>query len=374
MTTCALTAPKFYVYVVSLGYQLLCAIPCAIVAALVSHGAREAGLSKLCFPLCLVLFAAPYIIIDATSSSSWLPDLTADEYQVVRFTFGSLFFICAFRMLELGTGNPPGKAASSRANWVEYLTSSDARRDADGKPLLLEPGMLRARVVSGLTHFVLLGTTLSLLMLSPSLTPLRDALNGAGISQRPLLLAAKAADDISAVVVIWLFLEFIYDVDGLMLELKGVQQVPAFRNPIGGATNIGDLWSRRWNLQVQAMLKRACYLPVAKAGLPRAAAAAAAFAGSAILHELQFSVAFRDKYQLGRASQFFVLQAVLVVAYNSLRGVLPKSVAAWSPRLKNVVTILCLCPTAHLFADIWRETGMFASIASLALTYRCASY
>lgn len=48
---------------------------------------------------------------------------------------------------------------------------------AHGKPLLLEPGMMRARVVAGLMHFVLRGKTHSLLMLSPSQMPLRDALN-----------------------------------------------------------------------------------------------------------------------------------------------------------------------------------------------------
>ena len=50
------------------------------------------------------------------------------------------------------------------------------RRD----PGLLEyagEGMLRARVVAGLMHFVLRGKTHSLLMLSPSQMPLRDALN-----------------------------------------------------------------------------------------------------------------------------------------------------------------------------------------------------
>ena len=52
---------------------------------------------------------------------------------------------------------------------------------------------------------------------------------------------ARCADDYLGIVVVWLFLEVLFDADGLLLELKGVQQLPAFRNPLFASANIGEV-------------------------------------------------------------------------------------------------------------------------------------
>ena len=48
------------------------------------------------------------------------------------------------------------------------------------------------------------------------------------------------------------------------------------------------------------------------------------------------------------------------------------SVAAWPAPLKTFVLALSVSPTAYLFADIWREAGMYKTIARMVVTYHCA--
>ena len=59
--------------------------------------------------------------------------------------------------------------------------------------------------------------------------------------------------------------------------------------------------------------------------------------------------------------------------YNGVvRGRTPRAVAAWPAPLKTLVLVVCVSPTMGLFVDIWRDAGMFDSIAQFALAYRCA--
>ena len=219
-----------WAYLYTFGFQII-AITGAVTAGLVSYQLRAAGLSKLALCLPFVLITAPLAVIEQTSSSPWLPDLTTHDCQLVRFVFGSLFTLCAFRMSEIAFGNTPGDSSANRLNWITYLTSSDAKRGKDGKPLEIEPGTIRARIYSGISHLTMLGLTSSILISSKDATPMHDLVQD---MPWPVPMCAKCADDVFSIVVLWLVLAWLFDVDGLLLELKGFQQVfpPHNRNGI----------------------------------------------------------------------------------------------------------------------------------------------
>ena len=71
-----------------------------------------------------------------------------------------------------------------------------------------------------------------------------------------------------------------------------------------------DLWGRRWNLHVHAILKIGFYKPLVKV-VPKAIASVATFVASALYHEIVFAVAF-PSYTVGRSTLFFALIGCLV--------------------------------------------------------------
>ena len=79
------------------------------------------------------------------------------------------------------------------------------------------------------------------------------------------------------------------------------------KDPTLRSTSPLDLWGRRWNLHVHAILKIGFYKPLVKV-VPKAAASVATFVASALYHEIVFAV--RSVLRLG-VDAFFALQGVI---------------------------------------------------------------
>lgn len=158
---------------------------------------------------------------------------------------------------------------------------------------------------------------------------------------------------------------------------QGVDSLQAFSNPVFGATSPKDFWGKRWNRQVNALLRRSVFQPLA--GVAGATAAAlGTFAASAAFHEFQFRITFGSEYALGGACRFFACNVGLCVAQTALEKlVLRRSLAlqgalALVPRtLKVAANILAMAPFGHLFVDLWIRHGMLDTISRMVPTVRC---
>lgn len=94
----------------------------------------------------------------------------------------------------------------------------------------------------------------------------------------------------------------------------GVDAAPLFRAPLL-ATSLSEFWGRRWNLAFSEMIALAVSRPVS-ARFGRTTGVLAAFAFSAIAHELAISVPARGGY--GGPSLYFLLHGGLVVLERRL--------------------------------------------------------
>ena len=190
----------------------------------------------------------------------------------------------------------------------------------------------------------------------------------------PVAYLATLADNWLAAVTIYLFLALVIDIGGVLVLAQGVEPIIGFNNPMFGSSSPSDMWGRRWNMQMHGILKRSCFLPLVKRGVPKQLAGFATFVASAVYHELQFRFTFPGSYAWGRASLFFLLQGLLCVLEALIyRAVPPVSAAAKAvPHgIKCIATTLLMIATSELFVSIWREGGMFDAIAMLIATLRC---
>jgi hypothetical protein len=77
----------------------------------------------------------------------------------------------------------------------------------------------------------------------------------------------------------------------------------------------------------------------------------------------------RRRYTVGRATAFFLVQGLLCAGQGIVDPFLPfKELPHW---LKNFATLVIILPVTYMFADNWRDSGMFASLATLALRVQC---
>ena len=141
------------------------------------------------------------------------------------------------------------------------------------------------------------------------------------------------------------------------------------KDPLLRSTSPLDLWGRRWNLHVHAILKIGFYKPLVKFRVPKAIASVATFVASALYHEIVFAVAF-PSYAVGRSTLFFALQGAICAGQLGLDAVGAPFKDLPAP-LKTLGTLCLLGPTAYLFVDIWRDDGMFESMGALTWVMKC---
>ena len=242
-----------------------------------------------------------------------------------------------------------------------------------GRSLKARPGALRSASGNVLLRIALLSSSFSVLASGANgrYRPFSDAAAAPGWLVASL---AAFADNWLAAVTIYLFLALVIDIGGVLVLAQGVEPIAGFNNPIFGSSSPSDMWGRRWNLQIHGILKRSCFLPLVKRGVPKQLAGFATFVASAAYHELQFRFTFSGEYVWGRASLFFLLQGLLCViealAYHAIPAV-SKAANAVPHALKCIATTLLMIATSELFVAIWREGGMFdASMHSNIQTFR----
>jgi len=268
-------------------------------------------------------------------------------------------------------------------SWLNYLTSVDARRGPDGRPMKAKPGAIPAALGNLLGRFVLLSATYSVLATGRhtrfhyTYTPFMDAermmewdeatIHGKYMDWE---LLAHLADSWVACIVIYLYLALVIDIGGFLVLLQGVEPIAGFNNPIFGSSTPTDMWGRRWNMQMHGILKRACFLPLVKRGAPKQLAGFATFVASAIYHELQFGFAFPG-YTYGQGSLFFLLQGVLCVLEALVYKAVPDAGKSVPRPIKCALTTLLMTTTSELFVGIWRHSGMFDAMGSLLITVSC---
>jgi alginate O-acetyltransferase complex protein AlgI len=95
---------------------------------------------------------------------------------------------------------------------------------------------------------------------------------------------------------------------------RGVPCQALFRAPLR-SENLGEFWSRRWNLAFSEMTAIAVYRPLA-ASVGRGPALLAGFAMSGFLHEMAISVPVRAGF--GLPFLYFLMHGVLVLIEKSL--------------------------------------------------------
>ena len=99
------------------------------------------------------------------------------------------------------------------------------------------------------------------------------------------------------------------------LSLRGLDYDDVFHNPFGSLTP-AEFWGRRWNSYVGQLLHRYVFLPAGGRRRP-VRGLLAAFAASAVLHEVIFDIGTR-KFN-GGMLVYFMIQGGLVAATSQSR-------------------------------------------------------
>jgi alginate O-acetyltransferase complex protein AlgI len=142
-------------------------------------------------------------------------------------------------------------------------------------------------------------------------------------------------------------------------RLFGVPATPLFDAPLA-STSLTEFWGRRWNIAFTEMCQLAVYRPLSPL-LGRGTATAAAFAFSALLHELAISVPVKSGYGLPLA--YFALHGALTVGEKKLaqkgQGLFARS--PWAGRIWTLAWLAVPMPIlfhpAFLREVLWPLIG-----------------
>jgi D-alanyl-lipoteichoic acid acyltransferase DltB (MBOAT superfamily) len=107
----------------------------------------------------------------------------------------------------------------------------------------------------------------------------------------------------------------LFNMVAAMWRALGIPAAPLFDAPLR-STSLTEFWGRRWNLAFSEMCQLAVYKPLAP-WLGRGPATAAAFAFSALLHELAISVPVKTGF--GLPLLYFALHGALTVFEKRMR-------------------------------------------------------
>ena len=239
-----------------------------------------------------------------------------------RFFGASIYAFTSFRIFGAAVGSTPKGADADLSVWIAFATGArDILFDEDGKPLRPPRSAVPITVAVLAARLALLGVIDSISQAH------RFYPASAWVEQHhlgPLAAAASMIVDHIYVhtAILWLFLSLSMDVGSLMLLAQGYVSLEPFDNPIFKSRSARDFWGKRWNLQVNATLKRIVFIPLRKVGIGPFLAAFTTFFCSAAFHEYQFVLSF-DNYTVGRGGAFFVFQGIIcsveTVAEKALR-------------------------------------------------------
>lgn len=133
----------------------------------------------------------------------------------------------------------------------------------------------------------------------------------------------------AAIVPFWLMLELLESLLQLVWLPSG-RLVPALNNRVLLSASVADFWGRRWNRMFGDWLYGVCFRPFARTPL----GLSAAFAASALIHELLVSVPYLIVYEkslFGLMSGYFVIQLAGILAERkfSFRSIMVGRVYCW---------------------------------------------
>mmetsp|Transcript_8012 Transcript_8012/g.23489 ORF Transcript_8012/g.23489 Transcript_8012/m.23489 type:complete len:389 (-) Transcript_8012:134-1300(-) len=374
--TPAVSWPNWRVLALAVGVQVPCQMLLSVVAVAVHH-MKEAGAPAAA--LWIVAFATgslPLIFFKPAVDRALSDELLADA-QLGLFFGATAFSFSFFRTIEAAWGTSPDGSRRNLQTWVQYFTAPVDPRYHEGKVMVPAPGTLMRTAARIPARMIALGAILSV-GTPRSEDPMGPTpLSLAALKLMPAWLAFLVVNHIYSVG-LWLFLALCFDLGALTLLVQGVDVTDSFNNPVFGAKSPKEFWGKRWNKQVNALLRRVCFLPLApRVGLT--AAALATFATSAAFHEYQFALTFRQ-YTPGAVGLFFVINGALCVGQTVVEKLTGRycpnvrvGYAALVPEaLKVLMNILVLTPFGHLFMHIWLQHGMIETISRIVPTLDCA--
>lgn len=120
----------------------------------------------------------------------------------------------------------------------------------------------------------------------------------------------------------------------------GIDFPPVQRMPIA-SRSLTEFWGERWNRTVNRWLRRNCFVPLARRGLPRLGVASA-FLASALAHVWLILAALGTTAALSMGA-FFVVEAALLVAEGPLR------VRHWRRPLQHAWAVTAIVAPSPLF-------------------------
>jgi len=263
-------------------------------------------------------------------------------------------------------GTTPDGATASLAEWIFYMGADLDPRYERGKPIVPPPGRLASQLRKLLGIYAVLAAWVC--VMEPfSYRPTSALCVALGLEGPLQALVVRVGDNFSGTMLIWLFLWFLFTIGSVMVLLQGHDPIESFENPIFGSRSPREFWGKRWNLQVNNMLKKACYKPLAKIGLGGPVATLATFGASAGFHEYQFALSMHG-YVVGTASLFFFGQGLLIIAQSLLDTTpLPRLASAIPLPLAVIgnITLLSLVPDYFICNWIDLPMPLFAAVARL---------
>jgi len=372
MLTCSLDIkwPDWQVYAWAAALQVPALVICHAAGALVFAAMKRGSRAPL-IPLALSLAVFPLWAFPEAARR--MGSSAAADAQLGFFCAATNFAFAVFRTLEVWWGTQPAAASLSLASWQLYFNAAIDPRYDTAKALVPAPGALSRHLTRLPPRMLVIGALCSITDGHDAGSPLSKLLASVAIGDFWRMTLSNLVYSVG----LWLFLALTFDLGGVPILAQGVDVTAAFANPVFGSRSPREFWGKRWNRQVNALLRRVCFSPL-KARIGGAAAALATFACSAAFHEYQFALSLPG-YALGRASVFFACMGGLTFAQalleKFLSRYLPGARTAYSlcPTIIQVaVNMTLIGPFGHLFVEIWRDHGMLDTIARMVPTVPCA--
>jgi len=269
----------------------------------------------LLWPVAVGIAAVPFLLRDPLFA--WWGGEYADA-QLGLFLASSAFAWAAFRTIELSVGTVPDGADASLGEWITYVGSDIDPRYHAGKPVQPPPGKLANQCGKLLVVYLLMAAWVSVIEpfgYRPTAT-ICDAL-GLPASLAPIVV--RVGDNFFGTTLIYLFLWFLFTIGSITVLLQAHDPIDPMRNPVFGSRSPKEFWGKRWNLQVNSLLKKSVYKPLASIGLGGPVATLATFAASAAFHEYQFALSMKG-YVVGTSCIFFLGQGILIIGQTIIEA------------------------------------------------------
>ena len=288
-------------------------------------------------------------------------DVLGTENTAVRFSLMSPFILYFFRIFEAAFGFVPKGADASVKKYVLYFASP--------AEIMFDEKATRNDIFHGSIAVMKCAAVMSLLctLLSPSgYTPFGEVMD----FNEPISMRLLTKEHIGNCFAMGFFFQSALALGGAvfgsMVQIfTGYNVMQTMRNPLLEATSPRDFWSKRWNVLVHVVLKRAVYKPVRRYASALIASLAVFFA-SGLFHEWMVHACFMYKRQsegviLGSNTAFFVWNFVVIACERMLvstKGV--QYLKRVLPRfMVTVVIVMSSLPFCHWFGGPYLNGNFF---------------